>query len=286
MTIIRNDKLAAALERAVDGNDTAELLELLRRSSGLPGPRPNLELARAVGAEIARREARGDRLLAELARAEDEYLRIVAAQAFAARSLAPGGDKRRAAARAAEALADLQQLAEDPRHLVRTGVIDALRLRLDALGEPAVDELVAWTDGYLQAHIAVEALCDRALLNKLPNAAPLLARLDEAFRLADDSPRAAERTQGMRVLRQGLPAQIAALAARYPEALAWFEAQTSRQRPETREIVAAAISAMRRTQLSDVEAQRLTDALTATAKPRRDAARVVQGTRKRGRGRI
>jgi hypothetical protein len=286
MTIIRNDKLAAALERAVDGNDTAELLELLRRSSGLPGPRPNLELARAVGAEIARREARGDRLLAELARAEDEYLRIVAAQAFAARSLAPGVDKRRAAARAAEALADLQQLAEDPRHLVRTGVIDALRLRLDALGEPAVDELVAWTDGYLQAHIAVEALCDRALLNKLPNAAPLLARLDEAFRLADDSPRAAERTQGMRVLRQGLPAQIAALAARYPEALAWFEAQTSRQRPETREIVAAAISAMRRTQLSDVEAQRLTDALTATAKPRRDAARVVQGTRKRGRGRI
>lgn len=286
MTTIRNDRLSAALDRAVDQNDTAELVELLRRGSGLPGPRPNLELARAVGAALARHEARGDRLLAELARADDEYQRIVAAQAFVARSLATGGDKRRAAARVAEALADLQQLAEDPRHMVRIGVTEALRLRLDTLGEPAVDELAAWTDGYLQAHIALEALCDRALLNKLPNAAPVLARLDEAFHLADASPRAAERTQGMRVLRQGLSTQIAALCARYPEALGWLEGKLGSQRPETREILTAAISALRRTVLSDVDAQRLTDALIATAKPRRDAARVVQGTRKRGKGRI
>jgi hypothetical protein len=289
MTAIRNDRLVAALDRAIDDGDSADLVELLHRNSGLPGPRPNLDLARAVGAAIARREAKGDRLVAELVRAEKEYLRIVAAMTFAARSLPPegkGGDRRRAAARAAEALNDLQQLAEDPRHLVRTGIVEALRMRLDAVGAPAVDELAAWTDGYLQAHVALEALADRTLLDKIPAAEPVLARLDEAFTLADASPRAAERTQGMRVLRQGLPAQIAAFAARFPETIGWLEGKTSFQRPETREVVAGAISVMRRTVLSDVEAQRLTAQLEASAKPRRDAAKVVHGTRKRGKGRI
>jgi len=286
MTVIRNDRLAAALDRAVDHGEAAGLVELLRRSSGLPGPRPNLELARAVGAALARREARADRLVAELAREDDEYLRIVAAAALAARSLPGEGklDKRRAA-RAAEALADLQQIAEDPRHLVRAGVIDALRLRLDALGEEAVHELGRWTDGYLQAHVALEALADRTLLTRLPDAAPVLARLEEAFTLADASPRAAERTQGMRALRQGMPQQIAAFAARYPETIAWLEGKTATARPESRAIVAGAISLMRRAVIGDVEALRLGALLEASAKPRRDAARVVHGTRKRGKGR-
>lgn len=289
MTTIRNDRLAAALDRAIE-SDAADLVELLHRNSGLPGPRPNFELARAVGAEIARREGRGDRLLAELAREDNkEYLRIVAAMTLIARSLPDGdgrkGDRRRAAARTAEALADLQHIAEDARHLVRIGVVEAVRLRLDALGEPAVDELAAWTDGYLQAHIALEALADKILLTKLPSAEPVLARLEEAFTLADASPRAAERTQGMRVLRQGLPQQIATFAARYPETIAWLESKTAMARPETREVVAGAISVMRRAVISDVEAQRLSGLLEASAKPRRDAAKVVQGTRKRGRGR-
>jgi hypothetical protein len=168
---------------------------------------------------------------------------------------------------------------------VRLGVIDAIRLRLDTLGEPVVDELAAWTDGYLQAHVALEALADRMLLTKLPNAEPVLARLEEGFTLADESPRAAERTQGMRALRQGMPQQIATFAARYPETIAWIEGKTAMARPETREIVASAISLMRRAVISDVEAQRLGGMLEASAKPRRDAAKVVHGTRKRGKGR-
>ncbi|APR81411.1 Hypothetical protein A7982_06760 [Minicystis rosea] len=289
MSAIRNDRLAAALDRAVDQGDNAELIELLHRNSGLPGPRPNMELARAVGAAIARRESRGDRLLADLAREDNkEYLRIVAAMTLAARALPPEGkvDKRRAAARATEALADLQQLAEDPRHLVRIGLVEAVRMRIDLLGEPAVDELSAWTDGYLQAHIALEALADKMLLTKLPSAEPVLARLDEAFTLADASPRAAERTQGMRVLRQGMPQQITIFGARYPEVITWLEGKTNMQRPETREVVAGAISLMRRSVLSDADAQRLGGLLEASAKPRRDADKVVHGTRKRGKGRM
>jgi hypothetical protein len=166
------------------------------------------------------------------------------------------------------------------------GVVEALRLRLAALGEAGVHELAAWTDGYLQAHIALEALSDRALLEKLPAAGPVLERLEEAFALADASPRSAERSQGMRVLRQGLPAQITAFVARYPEALAWLEEKTKRTRPETREVVAAAIGSLRRSVISDVEALRLGALLDASGKPRRDADRVVQGTRKRGKGRL
>lgn len=286
MTAIRNDRLAAALDRAVDEGPTADLFDLLQRSSGLPGPRPNLELARAVGAALARREARGDRLLAALASAEPEFPRIVAALALVERSLLAGSDKRKAAARAASALADLQILAEDARHVVRTGVIEAVRIRVEALGEPAVLELAAWTDGYLQAHVALSALADRMLLTKLPNAEPVLARLEEAFALADQSSRAAERSQGMRALRQGLPDQIAVIAARYPEAIAWLESKTASKRPETREVVAGAIRVMRRAVISDVEAQRLGALLEASAKPRRDADKVVHGTRKRGRGRM
>lgn len=284
MDDIRSERLGAALNRAVAGGDTAELFNLLQRGSGLPGPRPNLDLARAMGQALARHEARANRIVAALCRSEEEYLRVVAAMAFAARSL-PGPNPRRTRTRVDEALADLQQLAEDPRHLVRSGIVAALRVRLTALGEPAVVALQAWTDGYLQAHVALEALADRTWLTTLPSADSLLARLDEAFVLADLSPRSAERSQGMRTLRGGMPAQIAIFAARFPATLAWLEKKAASTRPETREVVTGAIRALRRNVLSDVEAGRLAALLEASGKPRRDADRVVQGTRKRGRGR-
>jgi hypothetical protein len=279
MSALRSDRLAAALDRAVLAGEPAELHELLRRSSGLPGPRPNLELAGAVGQALARHEARADRLVDDLGRSDDEYLRIVAAAAYAARSL---GKQRAPVERA---LASLQELAEDPRHLVRLGLVEALRTRIAARGEAAVLDLAAWTDGYLQAHVALEALADRTLLAALPAGDAVLARLDEAFALADASPRAAERSQGMRLLRQAMPAQIAAFAARFPETLAWLEARTASKRPETREVVAGAIAALRRVVVSDAEAERLSALLTASGKPPRDPSRVVAGTRKRGRGR-
>jgi hypothetical protein len=284
MTEIRSDRLAAALDRALTGGDTADLFELLRRGSGLPGPRPNLELCRVVGNTLARHEGRADRVVAALATSDDEFLIMVAAMTFAARSL-PGPDARKSRPRIEQALADLQQLAEDPRHLVRTGIVEAVRMRLAALGEPAVVDLASWTDGYLQAHVALEALADRTWLTTLPTGDSVLARLDEAFALADASPRSAERSQGMRTLRQGMPAQIATFAARFPETLAWLEKKTGSSRPETREVVTGAIRNLRRSVLSDVEAGRLTALLEASGKPRRDADRVVHGTRRRSRGR-
>jgi hypothetical protein len=270
---LKSARIEAALDRAVDLGETAELFELLARSSGLPGPRPNLELARAMGLAIARHAGRADRLLRSLLDAQAEFPRIVGALALGARSLA-GVDPR-------GALAALEQLAEDPRHLVRTGVVAALRLRIAALGEAAVAELATWTDGYLQAHVALSALSDRAILDALPAHAPVLARLEEAFALADAAPRAADRSQGVRALRSGLPAQITAFAARFPETLAWLERAARAERPETRAVVADTIRTLHKARLSDADASRLTAALEASAPPPRDPSRIVRGTRKR-----
>src|SRR5271157_5901737 len=63
MTAIRNERIEAALGRALSGGDARELIELLGRFSGLPGPRPNMDLARAVGQALAE-GAGGERVLA------------------------------------------------------------------------------------------------------------------------------------------------------------------------------------------------------------------------------
>jgi hypothetical protein len=302
---IRNAKLEAAIEHAVQSGDPSELVALLDRSSNLPtrrggsrasgpdlgpnaqGPRANIDLARAVGAAIAAHGGKAERLLRALGSSDDEYPRIVAAQAFAALvARGPASGARRARGGVEEdARQALQEIAEDPRRVVRDGVVAALRGLLSARGDEAVVALAAWTDGYLQAHVALEALAERTLLASLSGAAELVARLDEAFALADVSPRADERLQGLRLLRQRMPAQIAVFAARFPDVLRWLEARTAVERPESREVVAEAIAALRKGAFSEAEAARLAASLAASAKVPRYAARIVQGTRKRSRGR-
>ncbi|WP_437962281.1 hypothetical protein WME76_44290 (plasmid) [Sorangium sp. So ce119] len=319
---LRNPKIEAAIERAAQLGDPAELLALLDRSSGLPArrgggrapgpdlgpnaplPRVNLDLARAVGASIADRGATAERLLRALCASGEEYALIVAAQALAALATreaqaersgsaagagGAGGRQRGRGARGArgglDPLAELEQIAEDPRRLVRDGVVAALRAVIAARGDAAIGELSSWTDGYLQAYVALEALAERTLLTGLSAGAEVVARLEEAFAISDRSPRADERLQGLRLLRQGMPAQIATFTARFPEVVRWLEEKTQAERPESRDVVAQAIAALRKGSFSDAETGRLTAALSASAPPPRDAARIVQGTRKRSKGR-
>src|SRR5689334_20473842 len=150
---LRNPKIDAAIERAVQLGDPAELLALLDRSSGLPArrggvrapgpdlgpnaplPRVNLDLARAVGGAIADRGAPAERLVRALCSTAEEYALIVAAQALAALAVQGAGATRAAggAGRAPRAggarggrggfdpLEALEELAEDPRRVVRDG---------------------------------------------------------------------------------------------------------------------------------------------------------------------
>ncbi|WP_437800170.1 hypothetical protein [Sorangium sp. So ce693] len=307
---LRNPKIDAAIERAVQLGDPAELLALLDRSSGLPArrggvrapgpdlgpnaplPRVNLDLARAVGAAIADRGAPAERLVRALCSTAEEYALIVAAQALASLAARAGGAGQAPRAGGArrgkgglDPLEALEELAEDPRRVVRDGVVAALRAVIAARGDAVVAELSSWTDGYLQAYVALEALAERTLLARLSAGAEVVERLEEAFVLSDRSPRADERLQGLRLLRQGMPAQIAALAGRFPEVVRWLEEKTRAERPESRDVVADAIAALRKTSFSDAEVDRLSAALGATAPTPRYAARIVQGTRKRSKGR-
>ncbi|AKT42418.1 hypothetical protein [Chondromyces crocatus] len=275
---LRSERLEAALAKALDG-EPAELFDQLTRSSGMPGPRPNLDLARAMGQSIARAGGRGvDLLHAMEADERQEFLLMVVAHGYAARM----GEGK------ADAGELLQRLGEDARKQVRDGVADALRALLGARGEDAVRTLQAWTDGYLQAHVALSALADREVLAHLPSSAgqEVVARLDEAFELADKSPRAAERLQGVRQLREGMPKQIGLFASRFPETLTWLEQKAQIvERPESRQVVDEAITALRRETFPQAEVDRLAKVLASSAPPERYAARIVQGTRKRSKGR-
>lgn len=271
-------RLEAAIDEAMATGSLVSLLDVFERRSNLPGTRPNLDFARVAGLAIAARRGKADALIRSLLAHTGEYQLIVGAQVFAQRALA-GVDAR-------TAMTELHDLAGEPRHLVRIGVISAVRDVISARGDDALEEFVAWTDGYLHAHVVLEALADRQVLDKLRSPDKLLARLDEAFVLADASPRAAERSQGLRSLREAMPTQVATMAARFGDVIDWVAGKTTTKRPESREIVRSMIIALRKGHLKDAEASRLLAALDATAKPPRNPDRIVGGTRKRSKGRL
>lgn len=272
------NRLEAALDEALTSGSLTALLDVFERRSNLPGTKPNLDFARMAGIAITARRGRADLLLRTLLAQPNEYPLIVSAQVLAQRALA-GVDARRS-------MEQLHDLAGEPRHLVRIGVISAVRDVMLARGDDGLVEFSSWTDGYLHAHVVLEALADRQVLDKLRSADELLARLDEAFVLADESPRAAERSQGLRSLRESMPGQVAVMAARFGEVIDWVSGKTTMQRPETREVVRNMIAALRKANLKDSEASRLLGALDATAKPPRNPERIVAGTRKRSKGRL
>jgi hypothetical protein len=275
---LKNERLEKAVDEACARRDARPLVDVVRAAlAGYYADR-SPGIVRAVGGSLAAKGARADRVLVQLATSEGElWLRMFAAAAYGARAIA-GFDPKGADAA-------LQELAEDSA--VHGAIVLALRERVTAQGEPAIASLAAWTDGYLQAHVALEALADRDVLARFGDgaAAEIVARLDEAFRLADASSRAADRSQGVRTLRRQLPRQVAILAARFSPVLGWVETKLGSKRPESREVVAEIIEALRRANLSKAATNELRAALEASAKPSRDAARVVKGMRGRGKKR-
>lgn len=277
--LLRNERVIAAIDAALSGGkaDFERLLGELSRNSGLPSPKPNWEFAQAAGHHLMRKGKQAESVLQALANQGDEFPKIVALATYAAR-LVNGVEEARS-------MQAMQDIAEDGRHIVREGVVLALRSFIGERADAGVLALKPWMDGYLQAHLVLEALADRLLLSKIKSAAGLLERLEEAFDLADQSPRAAERSSGMRLLRGGLPSQVAVFSARFSEVIAWLAEKTQYTRPETREVVANTIKLLRKHSLSDADAAKLSGGLAQSAKPPRDPSRIVAGTRKRAKGR-
>lgn len=291
---LRSDKLRTALDAALAGGPTETLFVLLERASGLPGPRPNVELMRAVGARIAAAGRAGDALVDRLeagpdaAQRRDPHpaARCVSLPRYALFALAASASlsgKAHAAA-ASRALSRLHDRSDEPEHEKRDSVIEALALVVEARGDEVAIQLSQFMDGFLHAHVALEALTRKGPLATLKDPAILIARFEEAFALADAAPRSADRAQGVRLLRASMPAQIARAIVRFAELEGWLETKLELERPETREVVASTVALLRKT-LGEGEADRLRARHDASAKPPRDPRSVVPGTRKRSRGR-
>ena len=187
------------------------------RASGTPGPRPNLDLARAVGAELARAGTTGAEVTKELLAQKEPYLVRVGLMALAARASDPRDRSG--------AFETLHDHADAPAKEARDAVITALTAVVVARGDEVVPSLARMTDGFLHAYVALEALTARTALDRISQPEELLARLGETFDLADDSSRSDKRAQGVRLVREGLPDQIARVGRGAPDARATGDAR-------------------------------------------------------------
>jgi hypothetical protein len=172
----------------------------LKKHSGLPGPRANLELVQAVGEEAGR-----DRLL-QLSESTDEFLALCGT----------AGLGHLAMSESATVMPRLQSLASDERWRVREGVAIALQ----HLGRQNMSSLVGtmekWAAGqpYVQ-RAAVAGLCEPALLKDPREITRVLAILDRVTKSLSTS--TARRDDGFRVLRQALGYCWSVAAAALPE---------------------------------------------------------------------
>jgi HEAT repeats len=159
----------------------------LRKHSGLPGPRANLELVAVVGDE-----ADADRLW-RLSASSDEFLALCGT----------AGLGRLATTDPETVLAWLRELASDQRWRVREGVAIALQ----RVGRESMPRLIAemrvWAaHGPYVQRAAAAALCEPALLKDPAQTGEVLLILDGiTSSLASATDR---RHEGFRVLRQAL----------------------------------------------------------------------------------
>lgn len=281
---LRDDALLAALDAAVAGRPDA-LYQSLTLSSRLPGPRPNLDLAEGIALELASRGKAGDRLLEAMitidaSRAPGgtpwEFIPMVGVVAAGVR----GAGDEKARARVVDLLHDA---AADLRYRVRGLVPEALARIGEVAGDALVPMCTSWTEGYFHAAALLLALAHERWVKTLADEAEVLARLDEAFVLAETAPRSAERYPGRKALVEALGTAPASLTARFgPPVLDLLARHTKTKMPELRDAIRAvttskALAARYRDALAS-----LTAALAATETAPRDPTRIVQGTRGRG----
>jgi hypothetical protein len=173
----------------------------LKKNSGLPGPRANLELVEAVG-----EEADSERLW-RLSASSDEFLALCGT----------AGLGHLAVSDPVPVMSWLRELAADPRWRVREGVAIALQ----HLGRHSMPRLLAemerWSTGgpYVQ-RAAAAGLCEPRLLKEPEHVIRVLRILDRITKsMAATSTRKGE---DFRVLRQAIGYCWSVAAAALPEA--------------------------------------------------------------------
>jgi hypothetical protein len=172
----------------------------LKKNSGLPGPRANLELVEAVGDE-----ADAERLW-RLSASSDEFLALCGT----------AGLGHLAVSDPVPVMSWLRELAGDRRWRVREGVAIALQ----HLGRHSMPRLLAemekWsTQGPYQQRAAAAGLCEPSLLKEPEHVVRVLKVLDRITKSVAAT--SARKGEDFRVLRQTLAYSWSVAAAALPE---------------------------------------------------------------------
>ncbi|HEY8090064.1 MAG TPA: hypothetical protein VIF09_19520 [Polyangiaceae bacterium] len=266
------DPLGRALAEAVSGRRQA-LDDLLMRGSRLPGVRMNDDLAEAFAQACRTLGAKADPVAVAMAALSPdqapgatarEFLPVCGVLALGARAAADAGVRP-------SHLEHLHAHADDLRFRVRDAVVHALARTGGAAGEALVGEVAPWMDGYFHAAAVVRALAVDTWATALKDPTGVVARLDEAFRLALDAPRAAARWPGHKALLAALTDCVPVVAVRFgvpvfDAVAAW----ASTKDPVMREVVASITRSKRFAGRLAGEAARVERALAATKAPPRN----------------
>ncbi len=211
-----SDPLSRALDEAIAGR-RGSLFELLARGSRLPGPRAHGALADAFAQACRARGAAADALALAMARlsADEapgatalEFLPLCGVLAIANRAAADETIR-------SSFVAELHMHADDLRFRVREAVIDGLARIGSVTGDALVEAVAPWMDGYFHGAAVLTALAREAWLTTLHDAAQTIARLEEAFALVCNAPRAAARYPGHKALLDALQTTPPRIAVRF-----------------------------------------------------------------------
>jgi hypothetical protein len=221
---VDHDPIVCRLERAIAHGDASDLRDHLVAHSRLPGPRMNLALvddvAEAVAELVAWPDHRGD----ELAVLLDGWAALSSEDAPGDRPevmlpcaavLAYGAV---AAVRADwwdHELAKVRRAASDPRWRVREMVAMAAQRMLAADWSRAVASMLAWARDRdpLVVRAAAAAVAEPSLLDVPDHAADALAIQRLAIESLRSTPASVRRSEGVRVLRQGLAYTVSVAVA-------------------------------------------------------------------------
>jgi hypothetical protein len=261
------------------------LFDLLARGSRLPGIHANDALAEAFAQLCRGRGRTADEVVLALVHLSPdqapgatplEFLPVCGAMALGTR--AAGDPSVRA-----RFLSELHALADDPRFRVRDAVVAALMKIGEAAGDPLVRDVASWMDGYFHAAAVLRALGEPAWLGTLASHDAALARIDEAFALARDAPRAAARYPGHKALLEHLARTPGRLAVRFGvpvfDVLVRWAATKD---PVMREVPQAVLRDTKLASRFSPEIRRLRAALDASLPPPRNPDHDFGPTRRRG----
>jgi hypothetical protein len=273
--------LVKEIEAALRGDKKA-LWDRLLRGSRLPGPQPNMELVKEFANAM---EGQGPKALPlatmmatihpDEARGGTEMEFIPMCGVMALGMLAAKMDDR---ARE-KPFATIHDAAEDLRFRVR----DTVPLALAYIGarhpEWTLRNVAPWMDGFFHAAAVLRAISEPEFLRVVKEPQELVARLEDAFALAENAPRAAARYPGFKALLDAIVSGVPPIATRFPapaiDALLRFAERT--KDPDLRQVIERSARACK-----NVGAERVLESIARSAPPRRDPRTDVGPTRRRG----